>query len=168
MRIAEVCESLLREEGFPEEEKQRIRIGQFFHTPFFNIHEIQELIREVREASESALSALRNGLHLPDNLISYVEKQRRVEDRSEKNIEAILNCRKARSRQALETVTRRNRFPFLATAKSGFFAAAYLAAGNANLPVLISLSLSLNKKGVWIHAASRPDRMVPAGMPSIP
>ncbi len=96
MRIAEVCKALLREEGFSEEERQRIRIGQFFHAPFFNIHEIQGLIREPREASERALSALRNGLHLSDKLISYVEKQRRVEDWAKENIEAILNRRKAR------------------------------------------------------------------------
>ena len=46
MQVAELYESLLREEGFTEGEKRKIHVGQFMHTPFFNIHEIQGLIRE--------------------------------------------------------------------------------------------------------------------------
>lgn len=46
MQIAEVFKAILLEEGFSEEEKKRIHVGQFMHTPFFNIHEIQGLIRE--------------------------------------------------------------------------------------------------------------------------
>ena len=46
MQIAEVYKALLFEEGFPEEKKKRIHLGHFMHTPFFNIHEIQGLIRE--------------------------------------------------------------------------------------------------------------------------
>jgi len=46
MRVAEVYKDLLREEGFSEEARKRIHVGQFMHTPFFNIHEIQGLIRE--------------------------------------------------------------------------------------------------------------------------
>jgi trehalose-6-phosphate synthase len=46
MQIAELYEALLREEGFSEAEKKKIHVGQFMHTPFFNIHEIQGLIRE--------------------------------------------------------------------------------------------------------------------------
>ncbi len=46
MRIAEVYKSLIQEEGFSEEESQEIHMGQFLHTPYFNIHEIQGLIRE--------------------------------------------------------------------------------------------------------------------------
>ena len=46
MQIAELYEALLREEGFTEGEKRKIHVGQFMHTPFFNIHEIQGLIRE--------------------------------------------------------------------------------------------------------------------------
>jgi trehalose 6-phosphate synthase len=46
MRIAGVYKALLEEEGVSEKEKQTIHVGQFIHTPFFNIHEIQGLIRE--------------------------------------------------------------------------------------------------------------------------
>jgi len=46
MRIAGVYKALLEEEGVSEKEKQKIHVGQFIHTPFFNIHEIQGLIRE--------------------------------------------------------------------------------------------------------------------------
>lgn len=46
MRIAEIYKSLVHEEGFSEEESQKIHVGQFLHTPFFNIHEIQGLIRQ--------------------------------------------------------------------------------------------------------------------------
>ncbi len=46
MRIAEVFKTLLLEEEVSEEERKRIHIGQFMHTPFFNIHEIQGFIRE--------------------------------------------------------------------------------------------------------------------------
>jgi trehalose 6-phosphate synthase len=46
MRIAEVCKALLLEEGFSADERKKTHIGQFIHTPFFNIHEIQGLIRE--------------------------------------------------------------------------------------------------------------------------
>jgi trehalose-6-phosphate synthase len=46
MRIAEVYKTLLLEEGISEEERKKVHVGQFIHTPFFNIHEIQGLIRE--------------------------------------------------------------------------------------------------------------------------
>lgn len=46
MQISEVTRDLLREEDFPMEQRKKIHIGQFVHTPFFNIHEIQGLIRE--------------------------------------------------------------------------------------------------------------------------
>jgi len=46
MQIAEVYKALLLEERFSEEQKRRIHVGQFMHTPFFNIHEIQGLIRQ--------------------------------------------------------------------------------------------------------------------------
>ena len=46
MGLAEVYKALLLGEGLPEEDRNRIHIGQFMHTPFFNIHEIQGLIRE--------------------------------------------------------------------------------------------------------------------------
>jgi trehalose 6-phosphate synthase len=50
MQIAEVFKALLLEEGIPEEEKKRIHVGHFMHTPFFNIHEIQGLIRVDKRA----------------------------------------------------------------------------------------------------------------------
>jgi trehalose 6-phosphate synthase/phosphatase len=46
MRLAEVYKALLMEEAISEEDRKRIHVGQFMHTPFFNIHEIQGLIRE--------------------------------------------------------------------------------------------------------------------------
>lgn len=46
MQVAEVYKTLLVEEGFSGDDKQRIHVGQFIHTPFFNIHDIQGLIRE--------------------------------------------------------------------------------------------------------------------------
>lgn len=46
MQIAEVFKALLQEKGFSKREKKRIHLGQFMHTPFFDIHEIQGLIRE--------------------------------------------------------------------------------------------------------------------------
>ncbi|MBW2000792.1 MAG: trehalose-6-phosphate synthase [Deltaproteobacteria bacterium] len=54
MRISEVHKTLLDEDGISEEERQRIRMGQFIHTPFFNIHEIQGLIREDKRARVKA------------------------------------------------------------------------------------------------------------------
>jgi trehalose 6-phosphate synthase len=46
LRIAETYRALLREEGLRPEDRERIHVGQFIHTPFFDIHEIQGLIRE--------------------------------------------------------------------------------------------------------------------------
>jgi trehalose 6-phosphate synthase len=46
MQIAELYKSLLAEEGNAKTEKRRVHVGQFIHTPFFNIHEIQGLIRQ--------------------------------------------------------------------------------------------------------------------------
>lgn len=46
MQIAEVYKALLLEEAIPQQDRKRIHVGQFMHTPFFNIHDIQGLIRE--------------------------------------------------------------------------------------------------------------------------
>ncbi len=46
MRIAEFYKALLLEENISEKETKKIHVGHFMHTPFFNIHEIQGLIRE--------------------------------------------------------------------------------------------------------------------------
>ena len=46
MEISEIFKTLLREEAFPEKIRDSIHVGQFMHTPFFNIHEIQGLLRE--------------------------------------------------------------------------------------------------------------------------
>jgi trehalose-6-phosphate synthase len=46
MQVAEVYKALLLEEGLPAENQRRVHVGHFMHTPFFNIHEIQGLIRE--------------------------------------------------------------------------------------------------------------------------
>jgi trehalose-6-phosphate synthase len=50
MQIAEVSRALIQEEGFCPEEKRRISMGHFMHTPFFDVHEIQGLIREDKRA----------------------------------------------------------------------------------------------------------------------
>jgi trehalose 6-phosphate synthase len=47
--------ALLAAHGFSDEERERIHVGQFMHTPFFNIHEIQGLIREDRRRRMRAL-----------------------------------------------------------------------------------------------------------------
>jgi trehalose-6-phosphate synthase len=46
MQIAGVHEELLLEGGVSEGARKKIHTGQFIHTPFFNIHEIQGLIRD--------------------------------------------------------------------------------------------------------------------------
>jgi trehalose-6-phosphate synthase len=46
MQIAELYKGLLLQEGYSKKERARIHVGQFIHTPFFNIHEIQGLIRQ--------------------------------------------------------------------------------------------------------------------------
>jgi len=46
MQITEVYSALLLSEGISDSDKKRIHVGQFMHTPFFDIHEIQGLIRE--------------------------------------------------------------------------------------------------------------------------
>jgi len=46
MRIAEVYRPLLMQTGKHEQYQNQMHIGHFIHTPFFNIHEIQMLIRE--------------------------------------------------------------------------------------------------------------------------
>ena len=46
MQISEINNVLLRKEGSSDKVNKRIHVGQFMHTPFFNIHEIQGLIRE--------------------------------------------------------------------------------------------------------------------------
>lgn len=54
MRIAEVYKTLLREEEISKKKRRRINVGQFIHTPFFNIHEIQGLIRQDKRARVQA------------------------------------------------------------------------------------------------------------------
>lgn len=46
MQISEAYKDILAEEGVSKTQARRIHAGQFMHTPFFNIHEIQGMIRE--------------------------------------------------------------------------------------------------------------------------
>jgi trehalose-6-phosphate synthase len=46
MQIAELYKALLAAEGHTGSDRRRVHVGQFIHTPFFNIHEIQGLIRQ--------------------------------------------------------------------------------------------------------------------------
>ena len=87
MQISEVIKALLREEDFSDEQRKKIHIGQFMHTPFFNIHEIQGLIREDKrkrvkvgfydpfnESIESVLQRLTWGM-LSNDFISFHTKE---------------------------------------------------------------------------------------------
>ena len=87
MRIAEVYKALLVEEGISEQKRKRIHVGQFIHTPFFNIHEIQGLIREDKrhrvkaqvydpfgETIETALQKLTWGM-LSNDFIAFHTKE---------------------------------------------------------------------------------------------
>jgi trehalose 6-phosphate synthase len=70
MQISEIFKALLKEEEFTREENRKIHIGQFIHTPFFNIHEIQGLIREDRR------TRLKDQVHDPfaENIESVLQK----------------------------------------------------------------------------------------------
>jgi len=46
MQVADFYKSLLVESEFTPEDLKKIHVGQFMHTPFFNIHDIQGLIRD--------------------------------------------------------------------------------------------------------------------------
>jgi trehalose 6-phosphate synthase len=48
-----------------------------------------------RDAGEKITQALKKGFHLSNEVIQYVEQERRIDDWAERNINAILNCRKA-------------------------------------------------------------------------
>jgi trehalose 6-phosphate synthase len=87
MQLAEVYKAMLMEEGIPEEGRKRIHVGQFMHTPFFNIHEIQGLIREDKrkrvkdkiydpfgETMESVLQKLTWGI-LSNDFIGFHTKE---------------------------------------------------------------------------------------------
>jgi len=49
---------------------------------------------KAKEAGEKTASALKEGRHLSERVIQYAEKERRVDEWAERNIDAILNCRK--------------------------------------------------------------------------
>jgi trehalose 6-phosphate synthase len=48
-----------------------------------------------KDAGVKTLEALKKGLRVSEKLINYVEKERRVDDWAQQNIEAILNSRKS-------------------------------------------------------------------------
>jgi trehalose 6-phosphate synthase len=68
---------VLTQKGFGEED------GIVYANPF-----------KPKIAGEKTAQALVNGRHISDRIISYVENERRIDDWAEKNIHAILNCRK--------------------------------------------------------------------------
>jgi trehalose-6-phosphate synthase len=87
MQIAEVYKALLVEEGLSDGKRKRIHVGQFIHTPLFNIHEIQGLIREDKrqrvraqiydpfgETIETALQKLTWGM-LSNDFIGFHTKE---------------------------------------------------------------------------------------------
>jgi len=86
MQIADSYRALISMEGFSMGETKRICLGQFMHTPFFDIHEIQGLIREDKrnwvktqvydpfgETMESVLQKLTWGL-LANDFIGFHTK----------------------------------------------------------------------------------------------
>jgi trehalose 6-phosphate synthase len=87
MQVAEFYNALLMGHAFSNEERSRIHVGQFMHTPFFNIHEIQGLIRDDRrrrmrglrfdpfpEMIESVLQKLTWGM-LSNDFIGFHHKE---------------------------------------------------------------------------------------------
>ena len=70
MQIAEIFRHLLHENDIDRKTKDRIHMGQFIHTPFFNIHEIQGLIREDKR------NRLKGQLYdpFPENIESVLRK----------------------------------------------------------------------------------------------
>ena len=50
---------------------------------------------KTKDAGEKTAAALRKGRHLSEKVINYVEKKRKIDDWAERNIDAIVNCRKA-------------------------------------------------------------------------
>ncbi|MBN2419994.1 MAG: trehalose-6-phosphate synthase [Deltaproteobacteria bacterium] len=70
MQIAEIFKGLLSETDAGSKLKKKIHTGQFIHTPFFNIHEIQGLIREDKR------SRLKEGIFdpFPENIDSVLKK----------------------------------------------------------------------------------------------
>jgi trehalose-6-phosphate synthase len=69
---------VLKQEGFGEEDG----------VVFVNV-------MKPKDAAGKAVGALLGGRHISDKIINYVEKERRVDDWAEKNINAISNCRKS-------------------------------------------------------------------------
>ena len=49
---------------------------------------------KAKDAGERIVEAIERERHLSAELIDYVERERRVEDWAQDNIEAILHCRK--------------------------------------------------------------------------
>lgn len=87
MEISEIFRTLLREERVTEIAQKKIHVGQFMHIPFFNIHEIQGLIREDKrkrikfqiydpffESIESILQKLTWGM-LENDFIAFHTKE---------------------------------------------------------------------------------------------
>lgn len=70
MQIAEIFRDLIQNGSLGEKYKKNIHIGQFIHTPFFNIHEIQGLIREDKR------NRLKDKLYdpFPENIDSVLKK----------------------------------------------------------------------------------------------
>jgi trehalose-6-phosphate synthase len=69
---------VLREKGFGEKD------GVVYANPM-----------RPKDAGAKMLEAIKKGVRVSENLIRYVEKERRVDDWAEQNIEAILNSRKS-------------------------------------------------------------------------
>lgn len=87
MQVAESYKALLATEKLPPEKRSKIHLGHFMHTPFFNIHEIQGLIRDDKrsrirserfdpfvESIESVLQKLTWGM-LANDFIGFHHKE---------------------------------------------------------------------------------------------
>jgi len=70
MEIADIYTQGLLEEGVSEKSKKKLHVGQFMHTPFFDIHEIQEFIRADKR------KRIKSQIHDPfsENIESVLQK----------------------------------------------------------------------------------------------
>ena len=122
MQIAELYKALLVEEGYSQAERKRIHVGQFMHTPFFNIHEIQGLIRQDKrkrvksqvydpfgESMESVLQKITWGM-LANDFIGFHTKEycdnflEALEEWFPVNIRVVDSCYEISYRDSVTTI----------------------------------------------------------------
>jgi trehalose-6-phosphate synthase len=122
MQIAELYKALLVEEGYCSEDREKIHVGQFMHTPFFNIHEIQGLIRQDKrkrvqsqvhdpfgESMETVLQKITWGM-LANDFIGFHTKEycdnflEALEEWFPVNIRVVGNCYEINYQHSVTTI----------------------------------------------------------------